>query len=75
MHPSCFVKQATTTVLPTLPGDLLTVMERATSGESGVEASVKGVLIGSVPDRGGRPEGRARMADMPAWTARRVTGG
>lgn len=50
-------------------------MERATSGEAGVEASVKGVLIGSVPDRGGRPEGRARVADMPAWTARRVSGG
>jgi hypothetical protein len=33
---------------------------------------VKGVLIGSVPDRGGRPEGRRRHADMPAWTARQA---
>ncbi len=50
------------------------MMERATSGESGVEASVKAVLIGAVPDRGGRPEGRARVADMPAWAPRRVSG-
>ena len=57
-----------------LAGDLLAVMERATSGESGVEASVKAVLIGAVPDRGGRPEGRARVADMPAWAPRRVSG-
>ncbi len=34
--------------------------------------AVKGVLIGKVPDRGGRPEGRKREADMPAWTARKV---
>eukprot|EP00887_Chlorella_sp_A99_P005046 scaffold4.g5046.t1 len=55
-------------------GDLLSIMERATSGDTGIHASVKGVLIGSVPDRGGRPEGRARDADMPAWSARRASG-
>jgi hypothetical protein len=56
-------------------GQLVTVMERATSGEAGVDASVKAVLIGAVPDRGGRPEGQRRVADMPVWTARRVSGG
>ncbi len=34
--------------------------------------AVKGVLIGKVPDRGGRPEGRKREADMPEWKARQV---
>ncbi|KAL4419219.1 hypothetical protein ABPG77_010661 [Micractinium sp. CCAP 211/92] len=55
--------------------DLLSILEKATSGETGIHASVKGVLIGKVPDRGGRPEGRKREADMPAWTARKVTQG
>ncbi|KAL4422373.1 hypothetical protein ABPG75_008570 [Micractinium tetrahymenae] len=55
--------------------DLLSILEKATSGETGIHASVKGVLIGKVPDRGGRPEGRKREADMPAWTARRVSQG
>lgn len=34
--------------------------------------AVKSVLIGKVPDRGGRPEGRKREADMPEWKARQV---
>ncbi|KAI3424779.1 hypothetical protein D9Q98_008167 [Chlorella vulgaris] len=58
----------------TLP-DLLAILERATSGDTGVRASVKSVRIGKVPDRGGRPEGRKRDADMPAWTGRKVTQG
>ncbi|KAL4855913.1 hypothetical protein ACK3TF_003675 [Chlorella vulgaris] len=55
----------------TLP-DLLAILERATSGDTGVRASVKSVRIGKVPDRGGRPEGRKRDADMPAWTGRKA---
>ncbi|PSC73625.1 FAM98A [Micractinium conductrix] len=55
--------------------DLLAILEKATSGETGITASVKSVLIGKVPDRGGRPEGRRREAEMPEWTARRVTHG
>lgn len=57
-------------------GDVMAVTERATSGEHGGElhTRVKEVLIGKVPDRGGRPEGRSRAADMPAWSARRVGG-
>lgn len=37
-------------------------------------ASVKSFLIGSVPDRGGRAEGReaAAAANMPKWAARRA---
>lgn len=37
--------------------------------------AVKGVLIGKVPDRGGRPEGRKSEANMPEWKARQVTAG
>ena len=47
---------------------------KATSGDKGkFEATVKSVLIGAVPDRGGRPaEGRAAAAaaSMPAWAPR-----
>lgn len=48
--------------------------ERATSAAPEVSgrrrgAAVKAILIGSVPDRGGRAEGRLRAA-MPAWSAR-----
>lgn len=47
---------------------------KATSGDKGkFEATVKSVLIGEVPDRGGRPaEGRAAAAaaSMPAWAPR-----
>ena len=38
-----------------------------------LEASVKRVLIGKVPDRGGRAEGRRAEAEMPAFAPR--TGG
>ncbi|KAK9861064.1 hypothetical protein WJX84_007035, partial [Apatococcus fuscideae] len=52
-------------------GDLVPMCSRVTSGAKGSFASlVKGVIIGSVPDRGGRTEGRAAAAAMPAWTAR-----
>ena len=47
---------------------------RVTSGTGGgTRASVKSVLIGAVPDRGGRAEGReaAAMASMPAFAARK----
>ena len=53
-------------------GEVLAVTERATSG--GLPTRVKDVLIGSVPDRGGRTEGRSRAADMPAWSVRTVSG-
>jgi len=43
-------------------------------GGSIIHASVKSVIIGAVPDRGGRTEGRGRVADMPAWSARRAGG-
>ena len=47
------------------------------TGGDGVRASVKSVLIGSVPDRGGRAEGREAQAraNMPAFSARKVTPG
>ncbi|KAK9840025.1 hypothetical protein WJX74_002283 [Apatococcus lobatus] len=57
-------------------GDLVPMCSRVTSGAKGSFASlVKGVIIGSVPDRGGRTEGRAAAAAMPAWTARSGGGG
>lgn len=62
-------------VFQTLLPDLLPIMEKATSGETGIHSSVKSVKIGKVPDRGGRPEGQARVADMPQWTARKVSSG
>lgn len=61
--------------------DVMTITERATSTSGKVEQAfgapgnderpigVKGVLIGVVPDRGGRAEGRLRST-MPSWTAR-----
>lgn len=57
-------------------GDVMTVTERATStSESGaIRAKVKDVLIGSVPDRGGRTDGRRKVA-MPEWSERKVTAG
>lgn len=58
--------------------DLVPVSAKATSGDKGkFEASVKSVLIGKVPDRGGRPyEGRAAAvaASMPAWASRQSDG-
>ncbi len=46
---------------------------RVTGGGGGARASVKDVLIGAVPDRGGRAEGReaAALASMPKWAPRR----
>ncbi|KAL0021460.1 hypothetical protein WJX79_004191 [Trebouxia sp. C0005] len=55
-------------------GDIVPVASKATSGDKGkFEASVKGFIIGAVPDRGGRPtEGRAAQAaaNMPTWKPR-----
>ncbi|GMH36102.1 LOW QUALITY PROTEIN: hypothetical protein BSKO_03970 [Bryopsis sp. KO-2023] len=55
-------------------GDVAAVAQKATSGSEGkFEASVKSVIIGKVPDRGGRPEGRAAeayAANMPAFSSR-----
>lgn len=52
-------------------GDLVPISSKVTSGAKGSFASlVKGVIIGSVPDRGGRTEGRAAAAAMPAWAPR-----
>ena len=54
------------------------VASKATSGDKGkFEASVKGFIIGAVPDRGGRPtEGRAAQAaaNMPTWKPRSAAG-
>lgn len=54
------------------------VASKATSGDKGkFEASVKGFIIGAVPDRGGRPtEGRAAQAaaNMPQWKPRSAAG-
>ena len=38
-------------------------------------ASVKSVLIGSVPDRGGRTDESRGAATMPAWSERRANAG
>lgn len=58
-------------------GQAMEIMERPTSahGSGGVPSRVKEVLMGSVPDRGGRTEGRSRAADMPAWAVRKAAGG
>lgn len=57
-------------------GDVMTVTERATSasGPGALRAKVKDVLIGSVPDRGGRTDGKRKVA-MPVWSERKVTAG
>jgi protein FAM98B len=57
-------------------GDVMTVTERATSasGPGAMRAKVKDVLIGSVPDRGGRTDGKRKVA-MPVWSERKVTPG
>ena len=50
------------------------ISSKVTSGAKGSFASlVKGVIIGSVPDRGGRTEGRSGAAAMPTWSARQGT--
>ena len=54
--------------------DLAAMGARITGGGGGgMRASVKDVLIGAVPDRGGRAEGReaAALANMPQWAPRR----
>lgn len=55
-------------------GDVAAVMRKATSGAGAggaLAASVKGVLMGSVPDRGGRAAAEGRPgAAMPAWRPR-----
>ncbi|KAK9837063.1 hypothetical protein WJX84_004327 [Apatococcus fuscideae] len=57
-------------------GDLVPISSKVTSGAKGSFASlVKGVIIGSVPDRGGRTEGRANAAGMPSWAPRQGGGG
>lgn len=52
----------------------MAITSKATSGDKGKsEATVKSILIGNVPDRGGRPaEGRAAAAAaaMPDWAPR-----
>ena len=51
--------------------DLALAARRVTSGACGTfDANVKKVLIGAVPDRGGRPDGKRNEAHMPAFTAR-----
>ena len=50
-------------------GDISRVMEKVTSGDRVLDASVKSVVIGKVPDRGGRITER-RMDSMPKWSSR-----
>ena len=61
-----------------MAGDIVPIASKATSGDKGkFEASVKGFVIGAVPDRGGRPtEGRAAQAaaNMPQWKPRSAAG-
>ena len=61
-----------------MAGDIVPIASKATSGDKGkFEASVKGFVIGAVPDRGGRPtEGRAAQAaaSMPQWKPRSAAG-
>lgn len=64
--------------LVSMAGDIVPIASKATSGDKGkFEASVKGFVIGAVPDRGGRPtEGRAAQAaaNMPQWKPRSAAG-
>jgi len=70
--PSVSVEDVFTATL----GDVMTVTERATSasGPGSIRAKVKDILIGSVPDRGGRTDGKRKVA-MPEWSERKVTAG
>lgn len=56
--------------------DVASVMNKPTSTDGGLiaAASVKSVLIGSVPDRGGRPGVRRGEASMPQWAPRKDGG-
>ena len=55
--------------------DLARAVQRTNAEASRtLDASVKRVLIGSVPDRGGRTEGGGARVDMPAFTARAAGG-
>ena len=56
-------------VFSATPGDISRVMEKVTSGDRVLDASVKSVVIGKVPDRGGRITER-RMDSMPKWSSR-----
>jgi hypothetical protein len=50
----------------------MTVTQRAGSdGGAGDRPGVKSVVIGAVPDRGGRRQGRG-AGDMPAWKPREL---
>jgi hypothetical protein len=68
-EPACCAADLSTATL----GELLAVTERVAGAEA-APAAVKSLVIGKVPDRGGRTEGRSRAADMPAWTARKRAG-
>ena len=55
--------------------DLARAVQRTNAEASRtLDASVKRVLIGSVPDRGGRTEGGGARDDMPAFAARAAGG-
>lgn len=52
-------------------GDVADVAHRSTCGHSTTfKASVKGVVIGEVPDRGGRPDQRSDFNGMPQFSKR-----
>lgn len=50
--------------------DVMDVAAKATSGDRTFKSSMKGVIIGDVPDRGGRTEGKGGGAMGPQWKAR-----
>jgi hypothetical protein len=52
--------------------DLAMAGIKVTAGNDGLQSAVKKVLMGSVPDRGGRTDGNDRSA-MPAFTERTET--
>lgn len=69
----CFPGVRLDQVFSATVSDIVAVTKRTTSGEGGaLAASVKSVLIGKVPDRGGRTEGTTGAAvRMPKWSARK----
>lgn len=72
-RPSRYPCRCRLTACCSMSGRLLPAADMLLLDCSTALSAVKGVLIGKVPDRGGRPEGRKREADMPEWKARQVS--
>jgi len=43
---------------------------KVTAGSEGLQSAVKKVMMGAVPDRGGRTDGSDRATTMPSFTER-----